>query len=71
MEQLTDPTAFYVKRVAGVMTELVKNLTSSWYQTFRSMGCTAVDAISLARSATQEDVDKIDLSVNFDGPMLS
>lgn len=67
---LTDPMAVYCERVAGVMTKMIKNLTLFWYKLFRSFGCSPVDAISLARTAVQEDVDKIDLSVNFDGPML-
>jgi len=70
-EKLNDPMTAYCKHVAGNTRALIKDLTLFWYKTFRALGCTAVDALSLARSATQDGVNKIDLTVNFDGPMLS
>lgn len=66
---LSDPTADYCKHVAGIMTKLVKNLTLYWYKVFRALDCSSVDALRMARQEVQRDVDKIDLSINFDGPM--
>lgn len=67
--KLLDPTADYCKHIAGIMTKLIKNLTLYWYKVFRALGCPPVDALRMAREEVQIDVNKIDLSVNFDGPM--
>ncbi len=66
---LLDPTADYCKARAKIVRKLVKNLTKYWYRMFRCFGISAIDAIKMARQEVQRDVDKVDLTVNFDSPM--
>lgn len=67
---LTDPTADYCKAQTKIVRNLVKNLTKFWYRLFRGFGCSAIDAIRMARQEVQRDVNKIDFTVNFNGPMI-
>lgn len=66
---LTDPTADYCAECAKILTEHVKTWIREYYKFWRSLGCTAIDAIALARTDAQETMNKCNLGVNFDGPM--
>ncbi len=66
---LADPTADYCKEQVKIFRKLVKNLTKYWYGIFRCFGISSVDAIKMARQEVQRDVDKMDFTVNFNGPM--
>ncbi len=69
MDNLMDPAADYCRAKAKTLMRFVKSTNRIYYKLFRTMGCSASDSIKMARGMTQEDVNKIDLSVNFDGPM--
>ena len=70
IQNLVDPTADYCKKYAEILTKVVKMKIRFWYAMFRSFGCTAVDSIMMAREEVQDEVDKSDFTINFDGPMV-
>lgn len=69
--ELMDPTADYCKHMAGIYNKFRKRSNCIWYRVFRGFGLTSREAFSCARDCTQSSLGTIDLSVNFDGPMLS
>ena len=66
---LTDPTADYCRQMAAVLTKATKRAVRVWYRIFRSLGCTAVDSLCMARQTVRDEFGECDFTVNFDGPM--
>ncbi len=69
-DTLMDPTADYCKSRVKIVNKFIKSTNRAWYKMFRKLGCSAVDSLSLARDMTQGILNRIDFSVNFDGPMI-
>lgn len=67
---LSDPTADYCKSRVKIVNKFTRSSNKAWFALFRKMGCSAIESLSMARFTTQDSFDRIDLSVNFDGPMV-
>ena len=68
---LVDPTAEYCKQLRESVYKTIKVYIDAYYDFFLKMGLSKADAIWNAIEMTQEKFDKVDLTVNFDGPMAA
>lgn len=67
---LTDPSADYCKQYAEILTKAVHHKVRFWYWHFRAYGCRAIDCLRMARETVQDELDRSDFTINFDGPMI-
>ena len=66
---MTDPTSTYCKQVSNMVDKHIKLCVDAYYNFFLSMGLCKADAIWSDIEMCQEQMNCVDLSVNFNGPM--
>lgn len=66
---LIDPTADYCKALSKVTDKFIGKCVDAYYKFFLGMGLNKADAIWNAIEMTQDSVNEVDLTINFDGPM--
>lgn len=67
---LMDPTADYCKALTLTVEGHIKKMVDGLYSLYLDCGMCKADAIWTAIEETQEAFNGVDLSVNFDGPMV-
>jgi len=67
---LVDPAVEYCRQLKDSTDIVIGKMFDFWYGLFICLGYSKADASWSAMRETQYDFDKVDLTVNFDGPMF-